>query len=75
MCSLVFFAKIIHSPDRCCISRRWLNNMIGAQVCFGLATVKALYDVQFWGSAHLDVMIAECPPEWFPVNWLLISPP
>ncbi len=33
-------AKIIHPPDRCGISRCWLNGMISTQVCLGLVTIK-----------------------------------
>ncbi len=34
------FAEIIHPPDRCGISRCWLDSMIIAQVCLRLATIK-----------------------------------
>ena len=34
------FAKIIHPPDRCGISRSWLNSVIITQVHVGLGTIK-----------------------------------
>ncbi len=34
------FAKIIHPPHRCGISRCWLERIIIAQVCLRLATIK-----------------------------------
>jgi hypothetical protein len=36
----LYFVKIIHPPDSCGISRRWLNSMILIQVHLVLGTIK-----------------------------------
>ena len=39
VCEHLSFAKIIHPPDRCGISKRWLNSMIITQVHLVLGTI------------------------------------
>ena len=68
------FAMIIHPPDRCSISRGWLNSMIITQVHLVLGTNKGHSKmcrfvtqchrwVKFWGSVQLACWLQECPME------------
>jgi hypothetical protein len=38
----LLFAKVIHPPDRCGVSRSWLNSMLITQVHLVLRTIKGL---------------------------------
>ena len=78
------FAKIIHSPDRCGISRSWLNTMIITQVhlVWGQKKDTLKYAVlshntmcQVWGSVQLAWWLQECSPELLPENVMFISLP
>ena len=65
-----FFAKIIHPPDRCGISRSWLNSMIITQVHLVLGTIKGnskmcscvtehnATDISSWGSFSIGMLTA-----------------
>ena len=46
------FAKIFHPPDRCGISRRWLNSMIITQVHLVLGTIKGHSQMCSFGTRH-----------------------
>ena len=65
------FAKIIYPPDRCGISRNWLNSMVITQVHLVLGTIKghsmcSCHSIQchrclkFWGSVQLACWLQEC---------------
>jgi hypothetical protein len=77
------FAKTIHPPDRCGISRIWSNSMIITQVHLVLGTMKGNSkcsvlshdtDVSSWGSVKLVCWLQECPPVLLPENVMWISP-
>ena len=83
-----YFAKIIYPPDRCGISRSWLNSVIITQVHLVLGTIKGhskmssfvtqhnATDVsRFGGLVQLACWLQECPPVLLPDNWMLISLP
>ena len=60
------FAKIIHPPDRCGISRSWLNNMVVTQVHFVLGTIKGHSEICSFVTQHnaTDVSSFEGACNW-----------
>ena len=76
-------AKIIHPPDRCDISRCWLNGTISPQVCLdcSLKDVQLYLTTQchrcctFRGSVQLSCWRRECPQELFPIYLAFVSQP
>jgi hypothetical protein len=76
-----FFAKIIHPPDRCGISRIWWNSMIITQVHLVLGIMKGHSQIStqhnatdvssFEGAGNWNADCRECPPELLPENWTL----
>ena len=82
--SILSIVKTIHPPDRCGISRSWLNSMIITQPLLG--TIKGRTKMcsfvtqrhrclKLWGSVQLTCWLQECPPELLPENWMFISLP
>lgn len=64
-------------PDRCSISRSWMNSMISAQVCFVLITSKVplkmcMFITQHYATDYACFEHVACW-EWWPLNWMLIS--
>jgi hypothetical protein len=58
------FAKIIHPPDRCGISRSWLNSVIITQAVLGTIkghTTQCRWCLTFWGSMKLACWLQLLP--------------
>ena len=78
------FAKIIHPPPTCVISRSsmikrhdqvhlvlWTRK--GHSKMCSFVTQHNAIDISSWGSVQLACWLQECPPELSPENWMFIS--